>query len=492
MNSEHIDVLIVGAGLSGIGAAYHLQHKCPDRSFAIFEGRERLGGTWDLFRYPGIRSDSDMFTLGYAFRPWQGKKMIADGDTILDYVAATARENGIDRVIRFGHKVKRAAWSSRDARWTVEAALPSGAVARVTCDFLYLCSGYYSYAAGYTPEFTGRERFNGPIVHPQNWPADLEYAGKRVVVIGSGATAITLVPSLAESAGHVTMLQRSPTYVFSLPDSDPVANRLRKTLPAKTAYQVIRARNISLGTLMYGLSRRRPELVKRMVRKQLRAQLGPDFDIDTHFKPKYEPWDQRFCLVRNGDLFRALRKGTASIVTDQIEAFTETGIRLQSGRELAADIIVTATGLSLVTMGGIAFSRDGAPIDLPQTMSYKGLMLSDVPNLAYTIGYTNASWTLKADLTAEYVCRLLNHMRRHGYRQCVARNTDPTVTPMPLIDLASGYVQRAAETLPKQGSKMPWRLYQNYLRDLALLRYGALDDQAMVFQRTSTRGTSGP
>ena len=481
MSMEHFDVLVVGAGLSGIGAGHHLQEKCPNRSYAILEARDSIGGTWDLFRYPGIRSDSDMYTLGYSFRPWTGAKAIADGPSILEYVRQTARDSGIDRNIRFHHRVKRAQWSTADSQWTVEAERgPSQETVRFTCNFLLMCSGYYDYAQGYTPDFPGTERYRGRIVHPQKWTDDVDYAGKRVVVIGSGATAVTLVPSMAETAAHVTMLQRSPSYILSLPAQDPIANGLRRILPSKLAYAITRWKNVLLTMLVFQLSRRRPEWIKKLIHKGVRAALGPDYDVDQHFKPRYNPWDQRMCLVPDGDLFRSIREGRVSVVTDHIETFTEKGLKLKSGAELEADVIVTATGLNLLAMGGMQVSVDNRPIDLSKTLSYKGMMLSGVPNLASAIGYTNASWTLKCDLTCEYVCRLLNYMDKNGFQQCVPRNDDPSITELPLIDFSSGYVQRSIGKFPKQGSKRPWKLYQNYALDIVTLKFGSVND-AMVF-----------
>ncbi len=487
MSIEHFDVLIVGAGLSGISAGYHLQTLCPGRSYAILEGRDSIGGTWDLFRYPGVRSDSDMYTLGYWFRPWEGAKAIADGPSILSYVRETAKDYGIDRKIRFHNRVKRAAWSTTDSTWTVEAERgASRETVRFTCGFLFLCSGYYDYAQGYTPEFPGTERFAGRIVHPQKWSDDVDYAGKRVVVIGSGATAVTLVPALATSAAHVTMLQRSPTYIISLPGEDAIANGLRRLLPSRIAYGITRWKNVLLGMAFFGLSRRRPELVKKLIRKGVQSALGPDYDVDTHFTPRYNPWDQRMCLVPDADLFQAIRKGRASVVTDEIRTFTEKGLELASGAELEADVIVTATGLNLLAMGGIQATVDDRRVDLPKSLSYKGMMLSGVPNLAAAMGYTNASWTLKCDLTAGYVCRLLNHMEERGYTQCVPRKNDPSVVEQPLIDFSSGYVRRSIDKFPKQGSKAPWRLYQNYALDLVTLKYGSVEDRAMEFSGPGT------
>ena len=479
---EHVDVLVVGAGLSGIGAACHLRQKCPEKSFVILEGRGALGGTWDLFRYPGVRSDSDMYTLGYRFRPWRDAKAIADGPAILNYIRETAAEYGVDRHIRYGHRVRRASWSSDAAAWTVEAeAGPEKSLVKLTCTFLYLCTGYYDYEGGYTPEWPGVERFGGRVVHPQKWPEDLDYSGKRVVVIGSGATAVTLVPAMAGRAAHVTMLQRSPSYVAAMPAEDRIANWLRRRLPERSAYALTRWKNVLLGMFFYNLARSRPEVFKRMIAKGARKRLGQDYDLK-HFTPQYNPWDQRLCLAPNADIFRAIRDGRASVVTDQIETFTETGLRLQSGEHLDADIIVTATGLVLKLMSGLQLVVDDAPVDLPKTMAYKGMMYSDVPNLASAFGYTNASWTLKCDLTAEYVCRLLKHMDKHGYAQCTPRVNDPAVREEPILDFTSGYVKRALHTLPRQGSKTPWRLHQNYVRDLSMLRYGRVDDGTMEFK----------
>lgn len=486
MAVEHVDVLIVGAGLSGIGAGVHLQKKCPGKSYVILEGRAAIGGTWDLFRYPGIRSDSDMFTLGYSFRPWTEPKAIADGDRILNYVRQTAVDHGIDRHIRFGHRVKRASWSSPDARWTVEVegagegeAPPD--IVRFTCSFLFMCSGYYNYENGYRPDFAGEQDFAGRIVHPQTWPDDLDYAGKRVVVIGSGATAVTLVPEMARQAAHVTMLQRSPTWVVSRPAQDPLAIKLREKLSPKLAYHAIRWRNVLFGMYFFRLCRRDPERAKKMILGGVRMAMGPDYDVTTHFTPRYDPWTQRLCLVPDGDLFKAIKDGRASVATDTIETFTPSGIRLSSGEEIAADIIVTATGLNLQVLGGLEVDVDGVRVDFAKTMNYKGMMYSDVPNMASSFGYTNASWTLKCDLTCEYVCRLINYMDRRGYKQCVPRNADASITEMPSLDFTSGYVQRSIAKMPKQGSKRPWRLYQNYALDIVTLRYGKVDDGVMQY-----------
>jgi len=482
MSIEHFDVLVIGAGISGIGAGYHLQTHCPGRTYTILEGRDGLGGTWDLFRYPGIRSDSDMYTLGYSFRPWTSPKAIADGPSILEYVRETAKTYGIDRHIRFGHRVKSAAWSSRDARWTVVALRGDAREeVRFTCSFLFVCAGYYDYEGGYTPPFEGTERFPGRIVHPQKWTADIDYAGKRVVVIGSGATAVTLVPELAKTAAHVTMLQRSPTYIVSRPAEDAIANWFRAHLPEKIAYGLSRWKNVVLGMAFYGMSRRAPGFMRKLITNEVRRQLGPSYDVERHFSPGYKPWDQRMCLVPDGDLFLAIKLGRASIVTDHIETFTERGIRLCSGEELEADLIVTATGLVLKVLGGVELAVDGARVELAKTMSYKGMMYTDVPNLASCIGYTNASWTLKCDLTCAYVCRLLNHMEKGGYRRCTPRVNDPSITPEPWIDFSSGYVQRSIHMFPKQGSRAPWRLYQNYAFDTLSLGFLPVEDGAMEF-----------
>jgi len=483
-DTEYLDVLIVGAGLSGIGAAWHLQDKCPGKSYAILEARETSGGTWDLFRYPGIRSDSDMYTLGYSFRPWKDAKAIADGPSILSYIREVASDHGIDARIRYGHRVVAASWSTPQARWTVEVEQgPEKRKTTISCGFLWMCSGYYDYAAGYTPEFPGIERFRGRIVHPQQWTGDIDYKGKKVVVIGSGATAVTLVPAMAPEAAHVTMLQRSPTYVVARPAEDSIANRLRRRLPIRLAYGLTRWKNVLLGMYFYQLCKRRPDRAKAMILKGVRYFLGPDYDIEKHFTPRYNPWDQRLCLVPDADLFRAIRRKQVSVVTDQIETFTETGIRLKSGSELEAELVVTATGLALQLLGGMTVEVDGKAINPADTLAYKGMMYSDMPNFAVVSGYTNASWTLKADLVCEYVCRLLNHMQKNGLRQCTPRLDDPDMERLPWVDFSSGYIQRAVDKFPKQGARRPWRLHQNYAKDLLSLRYGSLRDKAMVFSR---------
>jgi monooxygenase len=481
---EPFDVIIVGSGLSGINAAYHLQVACRSKSFVILESRDAIGGTWDLFRYPGIRSDSDMFTFGYPFRPWQSNAAIADGESIRTYIRETAEAYGVDRKIRFRHRVKSASWSSADALWIIDAERGAEREpVRFTCNFLFGCTGYYDYAGGYTPEFAGTGNFKGRIVHPQQWPKDLDYKEKRVVVIGSGATAVTIVPVLAQTAAHVTMLQRSPTYIVSRPTEDAFAKKLRRYLPTGIASSIARWYNVLFALYFYNLSRRKPDAVKQWIVDQARAQLGAEYDVNTHFTPRYNPWDQRLCFAPDADFFNAITSGKADVVTDQIATFTETGIRLQSGRELKADIVVTATGLKLQLLGGIQIAVDGKPIRFSDTMNFKGVMFSDVPNLFGTLGYTNASWTLKSDLTSAYAARLINYMDRHGYAACTPRQRDASVTPEPLIDFSSGYIQRAIDQLPRQGSKKPWRLYQNYVRDLISLRFGAVNDGALEFSR---------
>jgi cation diffusion facilitator CzcD-associated flavoprotein CzcO len=469
----YVDVLIIGAGLSGIGAARHLQMLCPGKTFALLEARERMGGTWDLFRYPGIRSDSDMYTLGYSFKPWTDPKAIADGPSILSYIHETADEYGISQLIHYNERVTRAEWSSTDARWTVTAG------STWTCSFLYNCAGYYDYAAGHTPDFPGRDTFTGTIVHPQFWPADLDYTGKRVVVIGSGATAVTLVPELAKRAAHVTMLQRSPTYILTRPSVDKIADWLRAKLPAKLAYSITRWKNVLLGMAFFNYSRRFPARAKKGLVDAAAKHAG--VAADPHLTPSYNPWDQRVCLIPDGDLFKALRDGSAEIVTDHIASFTPTGLRLESGAELPAEIIVTATGLKLQMFGGATLVVDGEPVRVAESMVYKGSMISGVPNFAFAAGYTNASWTLKVDLTSTYVCRMISYLDTHHYREVRARR-DPDVGEIPLLDFNSGYVTRALPDLPRQGNRLPWRLYQNYALDRAMLGGGQLADQALEFR----------
>jgi cation diffusion facilitator CzcD-associated flavoprotein CzcO len=474
---EHLDVVIVGAGLSGIGMAWHLQDRCPSKTYAILEAREASGGTWDLFRYPGVRSDSDMQTLGYRFKPWTGSKALADGPSILSYVRETAAEAGIDEHIRYGHKVVRAEWSSQDSLWTVHAEGREPLRSR----FLLNCSGYYRYDKGFTPPFEGREDFAGEIVHPQFWPEDLDVTGKRVVVIGSGATAVTLVPALARSgARHVTMLQRSPSYILAMPDEDAIANVLRKRIGERRAYAIVRWKNVVLQTLLFQLSQRFPRPMRKLYRAGALRQLPAGFAIDTHLNPRYKPWDQRLCLVPNGDLFETISDGSAEIVTAEIERFTERGIRLRDGSELEADVIVTATGLNLLMFGGMELALDGEPVDLPRTMAYKSMMLSGLPNFLYTVGYTNASWTLKADLVAEYACRLINHMDANGHRRAMPVR-DPSIEERPFMDFSPGYVLRSIGELPRQGSEAPWRLSMSYIIDIAKIRHGRVDDGVLQF-----------
>ena len=491
MTSEHVDVVVVGAGLSGIGAGYHLQTISPDRSYVILEGRDGLGGTWDLFKYPGIRSDSDMHTLGFSFKPWTEAKSIADGPSILRYLKQTVAQFGIDKHIRYGQLVTQAQWSSDDAQWTVTATNKATGVSNtITCSFLFMCSGYYSYKKGHTPEFTGRERFKGTVVHPQEWPLDLDYAGKRVVVIGSGATAVTIVPSMADKADHVTMLQRSPTYMVSRPDHDVLANRLRKVLPPKMAYNLTRFKNTWRQQLVYNKTRTDPDKVKQLLLGGIQLELGADYDIAKHFTPAYNPWDQRLCLVPNGDFFKSMREGKASVVTDHITSFTETGIQLASGEHLDADIIITATGLELVTLGEMDFFVDGNQVDFAKTWTYKGFAYSDIPNMASTFGYINASWTLRSDLTAEYVCRLLNHMRKKGVAQCTPRlrEQDRNMKERPWIDgFSSGYMQRMMHRMPRQGDHEPWINPQNYRRDKKMFKHSPIDDGVMQFSKQSAR-----
>ena len=483
MSGEHVDVLIVGAGISGIDGAYRLSTEHPGRTYAILEAREAIGGTWDLFRYPGIRSDSDMFTLGFPFRPWAGATSIADGALILRYVQETAAEFGIDRHIRFCRRVTAASWSSAEARWTVDVSLGEGGTERWTCDFLYLCAGYYRYDQGYAPELPGIGSFGGRVVHPQHWPDDLDHDRARVVVIGSGATAMTLVPALAARAEHVTMLQRSPSYIAALPGTDGLAAALCDRLPRRLASALVRWKNVLVTSAFYQLCRRAPGLAKRVLRAGLERQLPDPSVIDEDFTPRYDPWGQRMCVVRDADLFRAMRSGRASVVTDRIATFTKTGVRLASGRELAADIVVTATGLELQMFGGAQLTVDGRNIDPAQAFVYRGCMLSGVPNLAFCVGYVNASWTLRADITARYVCRLLSHMDARGYR-CAAPEIDGRVVPRPLLDLASGYVLRGAGAMPKQGTKAPWVMRQNYVLDFVSTRFGDIT-RDMVFTATN-------
>lgn len=501
LHPEHVDVLVIGAGLSGIGAGYHLQTQCPEKRYAILEARSASGGTWDLFRYPGVRSDSDMYTLGYRFRPWPGQQAITDGASILQYIRDTAREFGIDRKIRYRHRVTRASWSSTDALWSVDVATDTSTLT-ITASVLYSCMGYYDYESGFTPDLPGIEKFEGSVVHPQQWPETLDYQNKRVVVIGSGATAVTLVPAMAKDAAHITMLQRSPTYVIAQPSRDRLAKKFRAVLPERTAYAATRWKNVALSIGSYWLARRFPNFMKRLIIKSAKnalrdrsimkngdAKARADdqrvvdaFNVDTHFNPSYKPWDQRMCLAPDADFFRSMKAGKAAVVTDVIKTFTPTGVQLESGQHLDADVIVTATGLKLRLLAGLELLVDGKRIKPSDLMVYKGMMFSDVPNFVSAFGYTNASWTLKVDLTADYTCRLLHYMHAHDFQQFTPRRNDPTITAEPVLDFTSGYVKRALSELPSQGSRAPWRVHQNYVRDLLTIRFGRLDDGVMEFR----------
>lgn len=482
--TDYVDVLIVGAGISGIAAAYYLERRCPNKSWTIVEGRDAIGGTWDLFRYPGVRSDSDMYTLGYRFRPWTGEKAIADGADILQYIKDTAREFGIDRRIRFKQRVRRIAWSSAKAEWTV--TIEDGAAEaqwQMRCKFLFMCTGYYRYDKGYRPEWPGLDRFQGQILHPQEWRGDIDYAGARIVVIGSGATAVTMIPALAERAAQVTMLQRSPSYIVSSPARDNISLWLQANLPFRLAAWLARWRLILRQMFYFQIARSKPEQTRANMLSGVRAALGPGFDIERHFSPRYKPWDQRVCLVPDADLFKAMKAGKVEVVTEAIEGFSEAGILLESGETLPADIVITATGLVMKIMHGIDIQVDGRAVELGETLSYKGLMYSNIPNLFSSFGYTNASWTLRAELICEYVCRLLRHMERRGYAECRPRLQREDAETEAFVDFSSGYVQRALDGLPKQGARRPWKVYQNYLKDLLIMRFGALDDGVMEFRR---------
>lgn len=481
MNNEYFDVLIIGAGLSGIGAAIHLQKDSPNKSYAILEGRSAIGGTWDLFRYPGIRSDSDMYTLGYNFKPWTDAKGIADGKDIREYICEAARENDVEKNIRYDHKVLTSSWSSETARWTLEVELAeTGEIRFYECNFVLCCTGYYNYDQGFEPEFAGSENFKGDIIHPQKWDENYDYSNKKVVVIGSGATAVTLVPAMTEKANHVTMLQRSPSYVMALPQNDPMVNGLRKALPETWVYRIIRTRNIAFSAMMYKYCKTFPNASRRLIQNLIKKQVGDDFDMK-HFTPNYNPWDERLCAVPDGDMFKALKKGKASIVTDHIDHFTENGIKLKSGKTLEADIIITATGLDVQLFGKMQVIVDGKPFEANKKMVYRGVLLEDLPNAGMVFGYTNASWTLKADLITEWMCRLLNHMEATGKKIVMPKNLDNSVEHRPFLDMQSGYVQRALHKAPLQGSKLPWKLYQNYALDLATLRFGKVNDQTLAF-----------
>lgn len=478
MTADHFDVLIIGAGLSGIGAAYHLQTNCPNKTYAILEARDNIGGTWDLFRYPGIRSDSDMYTLGYVFKPWTEKKAIANGATVLNYIKETASENGIDQHIKFNHKATQAAWSSETATWTISVE-KKGAI---SCNFLFICSGYYDYDNGYTPNFVGMNNFKGQIVHPQKWNEHIDYKDKEIIVIGSGATAVTLVPTLAKTAKHVTMLQRSPTYIVSRPSEDKIATRFNKWLPSKIAYSLIRWKNALMGIYVYNIAQKKPQAVKKHLLDLVKKEMGPEYPVNTHFNPSYNPWDQRICMAPDSDLFNAIKAGTSTIVTDHIDRFTDQGILLKSGRELKADLIVTATGLTVQFAGGIKLVVDGKLMKNSKLISFKGMMLSNIPNLAGVVGYTNASWSLKCDLVCQHFCRLINYMDKNGKKQCTPRLKDSAVHTEPAIDLKSGYIFRAKDVLPQQGTEFPWKLHQNYVKDILLLKYKRVNDDALEFK----------
>jgi len=482
---EHLDVLVVGAGLSGVDAGYHLQTTCPEASYAIFEAREAVGGTWDLFRYPGIRSDSDMYTLGYPWKPWDGDRAIADGADIRDYIESAAADHGINEKIRFGHRVVAAEWSSTEGRWQVTASTESGDEIELTCGFLFSCTGYYRYDRGHTPAFDGVDSFEGELIHPQFWPDDFDGADKRIVVIGSGATAVTLVPALSDDATHVTMLQRSPSYVATVPYKNPIARGLEKLLPLRWSGPAVRW-FAALGSQgFFRFARRFPGPVRRMLLKGVERELPDGYDIDTHFTPRYDPWDQRLCVNPDGQLFKAIGRGDVSMVTDEIESFTAGGIQLKSGEQLAADIVVSATGLELLFLGGMRIVVDGEEVDPSSRLTYKGMMLEGVPNLALAVGYTNASWTLKCDLTCDYVARLVREMKARGVAQATPRNHDRDVSPEPLLGLTAGYVQRSAHLFPLQGSAAPWRVHQSYLKDYRAMRTGDLIDDALELSNPS-------
>ncbi len=480
---EYRDVIIVGAGLSGIAAAYHLQSKLPGKGYVILEGRKAMGGTWDLFRYPGIRSDSDIQTLGYGFRPWLGDRSIVDGASIANYIRETASVYGIDRHIRFDHKVVKVSWSSAEAFWTIEVTAEENQTRFFSCRFLFMCCGYYDYSQGYQPSWPKMDAYKGVVVHPQHWPEKLDYNNKHVLVIGSGATAVTLVPAMAEKVAHITMLQRSPTYIVSRPAKDFIANFFFRVLPPTFAHTLARWKNLLLTMYFYNFARMRPARTKKAILQMASKELGKEYDVHTHFNPRYNPWDQRLCIVPDGDLFAAIRSGKVSIVTDEIECFTENGLLLRSGKNIEADIIVTATGLNLKLIGGADILVDGEKLDASKTFSYKGMMLNDVPNFAFAVGYTNASWTLKCELVAEYVCRLLKCMDKNGYVFCTPRLKDESILALAPIDLTSGYIKRSEHLLPRQGSKNPWRLYQNYALDLLTLRFCRVQDGTMEFTK---------
>jgi len=482
MQQKHYDVIVVGAGISGISASYHLQKYCPDKSYAVLEGRAALGGTWDLFRYPGVRSDSDMHTLGFSFKPWVADDAIADAPSILDYLHETVAEFGIDQHIQYNHRLTAAEWASAQACWTLTVETPTG-IQSLTCGFLIMGTGYYHYTQPHQPEFFNQAAFKGEIVHPQFWPEALDYAGKRVIVIGSGATAATVVPAMADKAAHVTMLQRSPTYMISRPRRDAVANALRQVLPARLAYTLTRWKNVRMQHMLYTHSKKHPKSAAKTLRSDALKRLGRDYPVDVHFKPRYGPWDQRLCLLPDGDLFAAIKSGKAEVVTDTIQCFTENGILLESGTELPADIIITATGLTMEIMSGVTLSVDGAPSPVRRSISYKGCMYSGIPNLVSLFGYANASWTLKADLIARFATRLIKHIDRHGYAFCVPDATGVLPVAAPLMDLSSSYVKRAELAMPKQAERDPWRVHHNYFIDKKLFGSARIDDGALRFER---------
>lgn len=495
MTKKHFDVLIIGAGISGISAAYHIQTNNPNKTFALLERRSNIGGTWDLFKYPGIRSDSDMYTMGFHFRPWTKQRSLALGSTIMEYLNETVDEFAIREKIRFGQHVKEASWSSDEALWTIITHNDDTGEKEVyTCNFLFSCSGYYNYDEGYTPDFKGWDRFKGRIVHPQKWTEDIDYDNKRVLLIGSGATAITLVPELSKKAKHVTMIQRSPTYLLSLPTEDKMAIWLNKTIPIKWAYKITRWKHIRLGRFWYWFSRKFPELMKKMIKKGIKKELGEDFDVETHFTPTYDPWDQRLCFVADNDLYDALNEKKASIVTDHIETFTEKGILMKSGTELEGDLIVTATGLNLIFLGGVELKVNGEPVDFSEKLSYRRMMFSDIPNLAQSFGYTNASWTLGCDLTSQYVSQLLNYMDEKGYAQCCPRVKNPDMELKPWLDFQPGYIKRKLHELPKQGNEEPWIVKQNYLYDRKSIKKGEIEDGVLEFsspEKSADKQTNG-
>ena len=479
---EHFDVLIIGAGISGIGAGHHLQKNCPEKSFAILEGRDSHGGTWDLFRYPGIRSDSDMYTFGYSFKPWTNPKSIAAAQPILDYLGEAICENNLQKKIRFNHQLKKASWDNASASWTVEIACGEDRPTVIMrCNFLFMCTGYFNYSQAYRPDFLGEKDFPGPIIHPQFWPDDLDYHNKRVLIIGSGATAVTLVPNMADKAAHITLLQRSPTYMYARPSEDLLANNLRALLPDKIAYRLIRSKNIIIGLFQFTLATKLPWFAKKWLLHKIKKSLGANYDVTSNFTPRYNPWDQRVCLVPDGDFFDSIKGGKASIETGLIDRFTESGILLTSGKLLPADVIVCATGLKMEIMSGVSLFVDGKPINLADTISYKGFMYSGIPNLASSFGYSNASWTLKSDLIGEYVCRLLTHMDKTGNDYCIPTAQGVVTTDAAMMNLKSGYVLRAMQQLPKQGINNPWRTLHNYLQDILLLRYLRLEDGVLRF-----------